>query len=147
MRLDMLIATQALPPFASLADKWATYQWYDEEAVVTARDRSLGVHAAKGPPEALLRVRFWGDIRAEEGAEVPFESGPATAALTSQIDCLHRINRLARIVAILNWIADQETIPFPKLPPSVKPVQMNLVPKMSVAEAAILANLSPRTKD
>jgi hypothetical protein len=147
MRLDMLIATQAPPPFAVLAGKWETYQWYDEEAVVTARDRSLRVHAAKGPPEALLRVRFWGDMRAEEGAEVPFESGPATAALTPQIDCLHRINRLARIVALLNWIADQETIPYPKLPPSVKPVQMNLVPKMSVAEAAILANLPPRKKD
>jgi hypothetical protein len=143
MRLDMLIGTHALPPFAGLKGKWETYQWYDEAAVISIRDSTILINAAKGPRENLLRVRFWGDLKAEVGAEVSFESGPAITALASEVDCLHRVDRLARIITLLNWIADNETIPFPKLPPDTKASQMNIEPKMTLAEATILADPLP----
>src|SRR5262245_52941930 len=61
MRLDMLIASS--PKELPKVPKFETYQWYDEEAIVSSRDGVLRVEAKTGPRDILLRLRLWGQTR------------------------------------------------------------------------------------
>jgi hypothetical protein len=58
MRLDMLIAAklQGLPQ----PPRFNSYQWYDQEAIISANEGVLQVKGKANPEDILLRVRFWG---------------------------------------------------------------------------------------
>src|SRR5262249_40242024 len=61
MRLDMLIASS--PKELPKVPKFETYQWSDEEAIVSSRAGVVRGEAKTGPRDILLRLRLWGQTR------------------------------------------------------------------------------------
>lgn len=178
MVLDLLIHAEAPGVFSTVPRAGVGYQWFDEEARITARDGRLVVEAAKGPKHILLRTRFWGPVKTppwlencenrdreveleilrrvhkslvqgkpgtkpveflsperignayreiaksvakEIDGELPVDSAKEMPAIYERYACVREIDRFAKLLAILNWIADAKDVPFPDLPPGVVP--------------------------
>jgi hypothetical protein len=116
MRLDMVVALgkdgpKALAPVPRRG--WGNYQWYDERARISVSGGLVRVEAEAGPKDLLMRLRLWSDDKEEY---LSFDSGPCAEALAQEFDALRHIDRFARTVAVLHWLARQPGGMLPELP-------------------------------
>jgi hypothetical protein len=128
MRLDMLIVAaeepgeESLPPGLRQVHwqdvDFETYQWYDAPARIAVTAGRISVEPESGPPKSIMRVLLYGTEEPPRGQ----------TALNSQMDsvyagfdALRAVDRLARVVAILNWYRSAHAA-LPRLPAFVTPV-------------------------
>jgi hypothetical protein len=198
MLLDLLPFTPGYQ-FDEMRSRWASLQWYDDPALISAdATGALTVLAASEPRYNLLRVRFWGPTKAapwlegldgderdrEIGREVLRRAnrrlvhGPeketrdfidlatfttafrasareALAEIGAEVKgrpdrarplppaCRQPVERFARLLAVLNWLADAPGVAFPALPADVRPARLELPTRLSVREAEALLRRGP----
>ncbi len=75
-----------------------------------------------------------GEIQREAKAEgeIPNRQPDYIRAVHAKFDALQTIDRFAKVVAVLNWIADANDGQLPDLPEGVKPVRTDAPPILSV---------------
>jgi hypothetical protein len=126
MRLDMSgsLDDSRLPPLPPI---YSTYRWYDVPAVIYAKNGRILVKPAREPFDILLRLQLW-----DEMGPVPVETGPFVAAVSASLDAFQRIDRFARVLALLRWL-DQEKV-LRALPEEVRAAKFNVPAQWRAAD-------------
>ena len=122
MRLDMVAASDdlRLPP---VPPTFLTYRWYDSPAEITAKDGKIHVGPAREPFSTILRLQLWDEL-----GPLPVETDRFVEAVASQLDACRRIDRLARVMAVLRWLDQAKVLPD-KLPADIEPKKFNVPPE------------------
>lgn len=108
-----------------------TYQWFDSPSLVKVSGNVVEVESDSAPKEDLLRIRYvvrggwvYGTYRNWfKSPEKEVEASRQLAHnLVQEVDYVRRIDRFAKLVALLNLISDEKSVEFPDLPSdTVKP--------------------------
>jgi len=68
------------------------------------------------------------------GQSVSWNSAELVSVFDQRFDAFRRIERFARLVAVLNWVVDSTDRPLPPLPQTVVPVRANILPRMKKSD-------------
>jgi hypothetical protein len=126
MRVDMMISALAggmsaptgLEDVSWTALSFESYQWYDAPARITVALGRIDLTPETGPPECLMRVRLLSmDGSSEEDVSLESMLGP----VCNGFDALQSVDRLARVVAVLNWYVEAAGQALPPLPDTILP--------------------------
>jgi hypothetical protein len=105
--------------------------WYDESPVIRVADGQVRVEASQGPKDILLRMRWLAnlkpkcDTRREKCFDDRRLDESSLRLLRDNFTPFARIDRLARTVAVLNWVW-RETGELPSLPVGLEPPRRNI---------------------
>jgi len=121
------------------APYWKSYQWFDSPSIVKVSQGGINIAAQDEPRQILLRIRYVpsGWIVYPLYHKLAFWRQDTRAAnqlalrLTEEVDYVRRLDRFAKLVALLNLIADSPNVKFPDLPDFVIQVAAPVEAKLS----------------
>jgi hypothetical protein len=134
MRLDMIhdaaLADGVLVPSGLSGINWGLFksnggQWYDAPARIVIKDGRLEVKPETGPKDYLLRYRMDKEV---DNGDPAFTRAfdEYLDAVANSFDGFRAIDRLARVIAILNWYTWHSASELPPLPSFVQPASDNV---------------------
>ncbi len=78
----------------------------------------------------------------EHSADLPYNGSNEIASMYNKLPAIPAVDRFAKTLAVLRWIADHEEIPFPELPPGIVPTPAETPHQLSLGELSLLPGVS-----